>query len=194
MEPIVAQPTVEVIVPKGAYPGQEVTVRAPGGGALKTVIPEGLQAGDKFLATVPISAQPYVDMEHVVETVRKGGTIPSRMALAYADTIPFSRSNHTGCYVVKCGSSSGIPCACTYNYYCGACLCLPQLVFGIIPWPFICSGEREGNVYVMRGRRFERMGAVMVIDEERGTLANYRTKCCSTELHEKPCCHCVRAC
>ena len=69
------------------------------------------------------------------------------------------------------------------------CLCFPA---GIICWcvpyflPVICSGERQANQWITRGKHGEKTGAWVIVDEEHKTLAAYGTKFCSSELCEDP--------
>jgi hypothetical protein len=64
--------------------------------------------------------------------------------------------------------------------------------FGI-PYPCcVCSGEREGNVYVSRAKSGGRTGMLMLIDEENGTLGKYGMKSSSDEPRDAPCCYCYR--
>lgn len=56
-----------------------------------------------------------------------------------------------------------------------------------LPWScFICTCEREGNGWVMRDKHGAKTGEVLLVDEERGTVACYRTVCCSKEMIEEP--------
>ena len=69
------------------------------------------------------------------------------------------------------------------NFFLGPWFCFQPC----LPLPLWCgcSDEREGNVYINRGRQGR--GTVMVIDEEMGTLGCYH---CDDEAH--PCCTCVK--
>ena len=122
----------------------------------------------------------------VVDKVRSGKTIPVDEACAYANSIEFKESNHTGCYTYQCMLSGcrGCVCCCGYHFYIGPCdcLCMPTCIWGLIP---CCCFEcvRKGNVYFSTR---EGGGHLMVIDAERGTLAYYN------DDDREACCHCVR--
>jgi hypothetical protein len=135
-----------------------------------------------------------VNSMSVVDRVRKMEGITGYEAHAYANSIEFKEGNHTGCYVMHCMLCGGSPCCCTFNFYFGRCLCMPVCVLGVIPFPCICTCEREGNLYVTRDKHGSRTGTCMVIDEERGTIGHFAAKCCSQEPEETPCCYLYRQC
>ena len=126
----------------------------------------------------------WVDKAAIVAKVRAGQCIHGEQeAVPYANACEFNPAAMTGCYCIKCGSKSGIPVGLTYNFFLGPWFCFQPC----LPLPLWCgcSDEREGNVYINRGRQGR--GTVMVIDEEMGTLACYH---CEEEAN--PCCTCVK--
>jgi len=125
----------------------------------------------------------WVDKAAIVAKVRAGQCIHGEQeAVPYANACEFNPAAMTGCYCIKCGSKSGIPVGLTYNFFLGPWFCFQPC----LPLPLWCgcSDEREGNVYINRGRQGR--GTVMVIDEEMGTLA------CYCEEEANPCCTCVK--
>ena len=151
---------------------------------------------------MPVIAQPATDptrsipsdLHHVVpEKVRAGEKVKSWHAVAYADSIQWDANNHTGCYVVNCFCGQTlVPMGCTHNcMLCnGKCFCFP-CIFPFL-FPFLCSGEREGAQWITRGKYGEKTGALMIVDEEKGTIANFGVKCCSQQLQDEPFCYCKR--
>ena len=112
----------------------------------------------------------WVDKAAIVAKVRAGQCIHGEQeAVPYANACEFNPAAMTGCYCIKCGSKSGIPVGLTYNFFLGPWFCFQPC----LPLPLWCgcSDEREGNVYINRGKQGR--GTVMVIDEEMGTLACY---------------------
>ena len=112
----------------------------------------------------------WVDKAAIVAKVRAGQCIHGEQeAVPYANACEFNPAAMTGCYCIKCGSKSGIPVGLTYNFFLGPWFCFQPC----LPLPLWCgcSDEREGNVYINRGRQGR--GTVMVIDEEMGTLGCY---------------------
>ena len=125
-----------------------------------------------------------VDKAAIVAKVRAGQCIHGEQeAVPYANACEFNPAAMTGCYCIKCGSTSGIPVGLTYNFFLGPWFCFQPC----LPLPLWCgcSDEREGNVYINRGRQGR--GTLMVIDEEMGTLACYHF-----EEEASPCCTCVK--
>ena len=125
----------------------------------------------------------WVDKAAIVAKVRAGQCIHGeQVAVPYANACEFNPAAMTGCYCIKCGSKSGIPVGLTYNFFLGPWFCFQPC----LPLPLWCgcSDEREGNVYINRGKWGG--GTVMVIDEEMGTLA------CYCEEEANPCCTCVK--
>ena len=128
-------------------------------------------------------------------------------AKPYADSLEFKKSNHTGPYCVEClCCCCTAPLCCTYNFFLplsetflcfGPCLPVPVL---------IVSCERDVNKFVccycFPGNE-NRKGVcvrsqLMLIDEERGTLAFYCPSSAEEgraddilhveRLNAKPCC------
>ena len=128
----------------------------------------------------------WVDKAAIVAKVRAGQCIHGEQeAVPYANACEFNPAAMTGCYCIKCGSKSGIPVGLTYNFFLGPWFCFQPC----LPLPLWCgcSDEREGNVYINRGRQNQGQGTLMVVDEEMGTLACYH---CDEEA--TPCCTCVK--
>ena len=124
-----------------------------------------------------------------------------------------------GFFCVKLGRCR-IPVACTYNFfpffpdegeftYCPDCYCFPTClpVPMLFPVPgFGCCiwGDFHDNIYHVKA--FEKrgesaqptngrerpLGELMIIDDERGTLACYTYPCCSSKLAKYPCVTCSR--
>lgn len=175
---------IQVAVPEGSGPGQTLHVQTPQG-VIAATVPAGCKPGSTFgIAVAP-------DISTVEETVRSGRTVPAATAVAYANARDFKPSNHTGCYLNKCTRCGNCPIACHWNSYCGGCFCFPLCLFGLIPFPCLCTCEREENIFITRDKHNNKTGAIILVDEPKRTLACYSTKCCSTELQESPCCHCV---
>ena len=154
---------------------------------------------------MPVIAQPATDptrsipsdLHRVVpEQVRAGEKVKSWHAVAYADSIKWDANNHTGCYVVNCFCGQTlVPMGCTHNCMCGGeggeCFCFPCLF--PFPFPCLCSIEREGAQWITRGKYGEKTGALMIVDEEKGTIANFGVKPpCTGELCDEPFCYCKR--
>ena len=131
----------------------------------------------------------WVDKAAIVAKVRAGQCIHGEQeAVPYANACEFNPAAMTGCYWIKCGSTSGNTVGLAANFFLGPWFCFQPC----LPLPLWCgcSDEREGNVYINRGRQ-GRTGAVMVIDEEMGTLACY-CQSSPTRLDANPCCTCVK--
>ena len=87
----------------------------------------------------------------------------------------------------------------TYNCACNNdCLCFPCCCFPCFMTPCNLCGcaverERDGShTWVTRDKHGRRTGAIMIVDHEKGTIAHYGTKCCSTELDDTPACYCEK--
>ena len=207
------QQAMMVQIPHGAEPGKPFGVQTPAGNMM-VECPAGSKPGDSIQIMVPVvataaatpmvspstshpaaystyghNADPqgtghWVDKAAIVAKVRAGQCIHGEQeAVPYANACEFNPAAMTGCYCIKCGSKSGIPVGLTYNFFLGPWFCFQPC----LPLPLWCgcSDEREGNVYINRGRQGR--GTVMVIDEEMGTLACYH---CEEEA--SPCCTCVK--
>ena len=141
----------------------------------------------------PVPATPASD---VPSRVRKGRQVSGVDALGYANSLVHKPANHSGCYIVRC-MPCGLPVAYNCNCACGDTICMPQLGCFLLPWPCICVCERDGNAYILRGKGGERAGYIMVVDEDRGTIACYqRRRCfeCEGPIGKSPCCYCYRVC
>uniref|UniRef100_A0A7S3JPZ2 Uncharacterized protein n=1 Tax=Aureoumbra lagunensis TaxID=44058 RepID=A0A7S3JPZ2_9STRA len=139
----------------------------------------------------------------VRETFRQGGTVEAEVAEAYANAIEFDRSNYNGCYCIKWSRCCNIPIACSYNFHIGKnCFCVPAF-FLCIPLLFCslncccdqipnCLATPENAVYTIV-MRFAKCHLVLV-DDERKTLAAYPVCGCSEEAESQACCVCHRLC
>ena len=89
-----------------------------------------------------------------------------------------------------CGFSG---CVYTYDFACSNdCICTLVCFLGCCCFPgALCEREKDGsNAWITRdGNTGARTGAVMIVDHEKGTTANYSVKCCSSEYEEKPQCY-----
>ena len=140
-------------------------------------------------------------MATVPELARARKMVMAGQAEAYCAALPPQpASEYAGFRWIFCysGDKADIPCGVTYGCNpCGECLMFP-LTCCIFP-PFInplvcvCSGERQGNQWITRGKHGEKTGAWVIVDAERKTLQSFGVKCCSTQLEEKPQCLCEKS-
>ena len=120
-------------------------------------------------------------------------------------------SAHAGCREVRCVDCPSVPCAYAYGINpCGECLCFP-LICILLPIPCICTpicpipffltfagavapngtGGRSGNQFMQYDDNGRVVGAWVIVDEEKKTLAMYDgTIACTTGLNEYPDCLC----
>jgi len=161
-----------------------------------------------------------IDRAALVEIVRRGGTLHGQQqAKPYANGLDnFKRETDIrlrGFFCVKLGRCQ-IPVACTYNFfpffpdegeltYCDDCYCFPTClpVPMLLPVPgcgCCVLGDFHDNIYYARsgdGKHGEQspvqLGEMMLIDDERGTLAYYQYACCGGgKLRKYPCVTCSR--
>ena len=195
--------------------GQQMQVQAqvPEGQVMQVQVPDVGSAAE--VAPTPST----IDRAALVEIVRGGGTLHGeKQAKPYANSLEIFKEEDTGrerlqksltgFFCIKLGQCQ-IPLAITYNFipfgwddfYCfPTCLPLPMLV--PVPVCGCCAlGEFLENVYHLKGgwgkdgnqREQSELGELMVIDEERGTLACYPYACCGGgKLAEHPCVTCSR--
>ena len=150
-----------------------------------------------FRAPTPAEIQAKVH-----DIVRKGGTLHSNDALAYSRSLTPEQASilHLeGCHhcvaVTPCGAVPGP--VCTYNFACSdTCLCFPCCFLGMclpVYSCLCCTCERaESGAWITRGEGGVKMGEIIVVDYEQGTLAHYGAKCCSDDLEDDPGCYCKR--
>ena len=170
---------------------------------------------------VEMAPAPTIDRGALVEIVRSGGTLHGeKQAKPYANSLENltkleNRANSPlfkGFFCLKLGQCQ-LPCAVTYNFFplgrqesWDDFYCFPT-VFPIpmlLPIPVVgccTTGGFDKNVYKFEGEgggphagngHISSWASLMVIDEERGTLACYMPASCSEELEEHPCVTCSR--
>ena len=159
-----------------------------------------------------------IDRAALVEIVRRGGTLHGeQQAKPYANsagqTNGLDNFKHEtdirlrGFFCVKLGRCK-IPVALTYNFfpnYWSDCYCFPTCLPVPMLWPVpACGccvlGDFNDNIYYTRtgggehgNQKPAETGALMIIDDERGTLACYPYACCGGgKLAKYPCVTCSR--
>lgn len=162
-----------------------------------------------------------IDRGALVEVVRRGGTLHGeKQAKPYAKSLENFKGadgpHFKGFFCVKLGRCQ-IPVAMTYNFHIGGdffyCFptCLPAPMLLPIPVVGCCAlGEFTDNIYHLKGSKnnqggrvrdedLQEFGELMVVDEERGTLACYPHACCLCQpgcacgnLSQYPCVTCTR--
>ena len=173
--------------------------------------PQAMVQGGLPQATVqPVAATPSVD---VPTTVALGEIVLYRDAEAYSASLPRQRAaDYGGCRRIKFPASGTLgffSCCVAYSYVIDAkdclsgkdCLCSP-LTCVLFPLPFFnsifcpfsvccpflhCTEERQGNQWITTDDNGEKMGAWVIVDAEKKTIAYYGR----TEATEKPQCYCV---
>ncbi len=146
-----------------AIPGTELPVET----ATPTIMPVIAQP-----ATNPTRSSPPDPLHlQVPEKVRAGEKVKYLHAVTYANSIKWDANNHTGCYVVNCFCGQTlVPVGCTLNFMFGkGCFC--HLCIFPIPVP-ICWTGPDGAQW-----RDDSGGAMMIVDEEKGTIASFAAKC-----------------
>ena len=159
-----------------------------------------------------------IDRAALVEIVRRGGTLHGeQQAKPYANSAGqtdglenFKRETDIrlrGFFCVKLGRCK-IPVACTYNFFplpATECYCFPTCLPVPMLWPVpACGccvlGDFHDNIYYTRtgggehgNQKPAETGALMIIDDERGTLACYPyASCGGGKLAKYPCVTCSR--
>lgn len=132
-----------------------------------------------------VTDQPIDD---VPSLIRIGNVINSNIAIKYTNSLEFNKNNYQGCYYIRCGKTvNSCPCGYSYNYYFGECLCSQICFLFCIPLPpCCCTCERQNNIYITRDRRGIKNGVIVLVDEEKGTLAHYSV-CCNKIATEPYC-------
>ena len=164
-----------------------------------------------IVSTQPGAVQSVQSIQQQVHSLLRNGlqSVPADLALQYAATLTPEQASPSyaparGYH--KCVSKQAC-CkffcpvdGCVGAYFCGCCndrcLCFPCCTCGIaLPLYscLCCSCERDGNTWVTRDKHGNRTGQIILLDHERGTLAFYGVKCCTTQLQTEPQCYCVKS-